>query len=147
MLYTIAYISTYTGTQDQLVENLTQISTSSKKNNPEYEITGVLFYHNKRFMQVLEGEKQNLDKLMIKLLKDRRHGQIIRIVDAQVKERGFAKWNMDTFKLDSDQQIDLELITQCTDLFQANPDITASHFVEMVRAILHYKQTSKFLII
>jgi hypothetical protein len=38
--------------------------TRSKVNKLELDITGLLFYHNGSFIQVLEGEKDSLEVLM-----------------------------------------------------------------------------------
>ena len=145
-MHTIAYISSYTGRRETLVEDLTDICEKSKSNNPKNNITGVMFYHNRRFMQLIEGDKKDLDRLMAKLHKDPRHCQIMKIVDTPVSERGFASWNMDTFNLDIDQQISVSLVQKCTDLFDSNPVMNAGHFVTAVKSILHYGQLRKLMV-
>ena len=82
---------------DQQVQ---QILESSRRNNPELGLTGVLIYGGRLFMQVLEGPDDNVLRMYVRLLDDKRHGdsQILHI--SPTNERIFQKWSMGVIKSD-----------------------------------------------
>jgi hypothetical protein len=55
-MHLIVYTSTLTD-PDNINTILTDIVVQSKKNNPRLGITGLLFYHNQRFLQIIEGKQ------------------------------------------------------------------------------------------
>ena len=75
-MHLIIYTSEYVGRAEYIDDVLADIVKRSKINNTEYDITGLLFYHNGRFIQVLEGDKDSLEGLMSILEKDDRHEKI-----------------------------------------------------------------------
>lgn len=105
-MYLIIYTSQFTGVTDDINSVLSDIVTVAKIKNPLDNITGVLFFHNGRFLQILEGEAVALEKLMQILARDPRHQQIQRIVDEPILERGFSAWNMDFFNLSDEDVLD-----------------------------------------
>lgn len=96
---------------------LADIVEKSKRNNLAYEITGVLFYHNQRFVQVIEGARTALEGLMEILENDGRHQSIERVIDHDIYERGFAQWNMDSFNLSETELIDPAELKIISDVF------------------------------
>jgi len=104
-MHAILYISDYTGTETELDTALLNICANAKKKNPNHGISGVLFYHNGNFLQLIEGERDELENLMSIVAKDTRHMNITRLIDEVIEERGFAEWNMDTFNLDDNKTI------------------------------------------
>ncbi|MGB5603860.1 MAG: BLUF domain-containing protein, partial [Gammaproteobacteria bacterium] len=107
-MHLVVYTSEYVGRKEDINSVLDDIVKTSKINNPAHEITGLLFYHNQRFIQVLEGEREALEELMSILEKDHRHKNIQRILDQPIKKRGFMDWNMDSCNLSEDQDIEPE---------------------------------------
>ena len=100
--------------------DLLDICAKSKKKNPSRGVTGVLFYQNGNFMQLIEGERDELEDLMAIVGKDARHMNVTRLIDEVIEERGFAEWNMDTFNLDNIKSISRtevieikKMITEC----------------------------------
>ena len=45
-------------------EDLNNILNTARTRNPENGITGILFYDQGKFIQIIEGEKQNLHDLI-----------------------------------------------------------------------------------
>ena len=88
-MHLIVYTSEYIGKAEDVDAALADIVARSKINNTEYDITGLLFYHGGRFVQLLEGEQDSLEGLMSILEEDERHQNIQRIVDQPIKERAF----------------------------------------------------------
>ena len=81
MVHTIAYVSDYTGSLSTISDDLPAICKTAQNINPTLGITGVLFYHNGKFMQVIEGERGILETLMDKLGLDSRHTNIMQTME------------------------------------------------------------------
>ncbi|APZ47746.1 hypothetical protein BW723_16220 [Polaribacter reichenbachii] len=73
---------------------ITEILESSRKNNAALEITGCLLYHNYIFLQLLEGEKENVNELFETIKKDERHSNVTLIIEENINERMYPNWSM-----------------------------------------------------
>ena len=79
---------------------LVHLFDNSFKFNEAHKITGVLFYENQYFVQILEGSQSNISFLWKKIRNDARH-EIVRELDFQeIVERNFPKWGMRFFGAD-----------------------------------------------
>ena len=119
-MHLIVYTSEYTGDPTSIAEDLQDICTCAKRNNPAMEITGLLFYHSGQFLQIIEGEQQYLETLLAKLALDRRHCNIERLFDSEVSKRDFAQWNMDTFDLSALDSIDAQELKTIAQAYKQN---------------------------
>jgi len=135
-MHFIVYTSEYIGKEEDINPVLDDIVKKSKTNNPEYGITGLLFYHNQRFIQVLEGERDALEGLMSILEKDHRHKNIQRILDQQIKKRGFKDWNMDSLHLAKGQDIDPDELIRIRDAYKKHLLVDSKLLVEFYKAML-----------
>lgn len=63
-------------------------------NNYSQGITGVLFYAEGRFLQVLEGAKEPIEALYEHIRQDLRHTNVVRMYGALVGQRLFAGWSL-----------------------------------------------------
>lgn len=90
--YQIVYYSTATRdfTEDELVDLLVVANRYNKVKN----ITGCLVYANKKFVQLLEGERTEVLALFDKIKKDPRHSNVIVKVEMSVNEKLFPEWFM-----------------------------------------------------
>jgi hypothetical protein len=70
------------------------IVTSSTRNNPENDITGVLVATETHFLQVLEGEFGTLNSTFERIARDTRHDTVQLIRFTEIKERQFSDWAM-----------------------------------------------------
>lgn len=88
----LVYVSTAKRlmTEDELLELLT-VSRSRNKAN---KITGMLLYSQGTFIQVLEGEKENLDLVYHSIENDTRHKNIIKLISGPIPDRNFPDWLM-----------------------------------------------------
>lgn len=86
---------------DLTYAELNNLMVTSTFNNNEYGITGCLLYHNRTFIQVLEGEQKEVSQLFEKIRKDKRHSKINLVWQAEIKERGFSGWSMSLMNLGS----------------------------------------------
>ena len=135
-MHFIVYTSEYTGREEDINTVLDDIVKKSKIYNPEHGITGLLFYHNRRFIQVLEGEKDSLEGLISILENDNRHNNIQRILDQEIKKRGFMDWNMDSLNLSEDQDIDPDKLIRIRDAYKKHLLVDSKFLVEFYKAML-----------
>jgi len=64
----------------------------SKTNNEIHEVTGCLFYHERTFIQVIEGSKFKIEQLYKNIKNDPRNQKVELMWDGYIKERGFKTW-------------------------------------------------------
>lgn len=119
-MHLIAYVSSFNAKKYDPDEVLEEIVNVAKVENAKRQITGVLFYLNGVFLQIIEGEEALLRQLMSNIEKDKRHSNIEYLIDTKVEQRGFQKWNMDSFHLDSKQKISRDTIKDLTEGFKIN---------------------------
>jgi hypothetical protein len=87
--------------KEQNDAELDAILESAVRRNREHDVTGMLLYAGGNFLQVLEGEKANVDKVFAQLEKDSRHHGIIVLERAPIPARSFEQWSMGFHRLDA----------------------------------------------
>ena len=87
----VVYVSEKTDVSDTTVED---IIASSKKNNPEEDVTGCLLSGSNSFLQLLEGPADSIDTLYSKISKDNRHENVVTLCEEKIDERLFLSWSM-----------------------------------------------------
>jgi len=68
--------------------------SKAKDYNAEHGITGCLLYHNNQFLQLLEGEKDQVINLFQRISMDDRHREVSILESEHGEERLFDHWNM-----------------------------------------------------
>lgn len=91
-LYKLVYTSSRRPNCDEA--EIEKILASCKKNNPSREITGVLLHSNHRFIQYLEGDKEEIMHLFEAIKGDNRHGGVNLRYYAPIENRIFPSWHM-----------------------------------------------------
>jgi hypothetical protein len=84
---------------------LQQLLVRARRRNAELAVTGILFYGNERFMQVLEGEEDTVRELYAQIRQDARHGNILTFANKPVAQRAFTEWAM-AFQSVTPQQLE-----------------------------------------
>ena len=135
-MHLIVYTSQYTGEIDYINKVLSDISRTAKSNNIKYGITGLLFYHNNYFVQVIESERDALEELMSVLENDPRHKNIERIVDEETKKRKFSDWNMDSFNLSEEDKIDPVELKKILDAYRTVLKVDAKSLVGFFKVMI-----------
>jgi len=74
-LHTICYVSTAVKYISK--DDLTDILHHSRKNNAKVDITGILLFGKNRFLQILEGDENALEKLYENIRLDERHRNLL----------------------------------------------------------------------
>jgi hypothetical protein len=88
----LIYVSTSVKLFDD--SDLKEMLEQSRINNSNAGITGVLLYNKGTFMQVLEGEEEQVNSTFEKIKADPRHRNIIRMKTGSITERNFSDWSM-----------------------------------------------------
>ena len=73
---------------------LTELLAQSRRDNERVGITGMLVYHRMEFMQLIEGERAEVEALFARIVNDRRHEQVLKLWDGPVGQRSFEDWRM-----------------------------------------------------
>ncbi len=107
MIYYLIYVSSAKSLFD--TEGLVKLLAAAKQNNTALGITGMLLYKDGNFMQVIEGEQQQVQMLYEKIKCDPRHNNIIVINEDWIDDRMFPDWKMGFRNLDV---LDEDLVNQ-----------------------------------
>lgn len=91
MLNRIIYISNVT---DYNVQIFSDIVVKSIENNVTHELTGMLLKLEDKWIQVLEGTNENLNKIFAKIINDNRHFEVRILGFEQIDNRSFQDWSM-----------------------------------------------------
>ena len=75
-------------------KGVSKILESCKRNNAKKAITGILLHSNRRFIQYLEGDRDEILSLYERIKSDPRHTSVLRRNFELIKERVFPSWEM-----------------------------------------------------
>ncbi len=73
---------------------LQELLLTSRRNNMQLGITGMLLYKDGEFMQVLEGEQAAVQALYARIARDPRHQRATTILEGPTDARHFPDWSM-----------------------------------------------------
>ena len=93
-LFRIVYVSEAAGSVGSGLMPLIDIIGVSEQNNRRDHLTGVLMRHDGQFLQVLEGARADLNRVMARVSQDRRHDNLRMLSDQPISERLFPDWAM-----------------------------------------------------
>lgn len=88
LLYTSA------ANRDFNAHELDELLRRAREKNQRLQITGMLVYHNREFMQILEGEERTVRDLYEVIAVDPRHTGARVFYSGEIAQRGFAEWTM-----------------------------------------------------
>lgn len=80
--------------EDQLCATLHDIMQRSREHNPKHGITGILCHSDQIFMQVLEGGRDEINRLYTHIIHDPRHTDVVLLAYEEINERRYAGWTM-----------------------------------------------------
>jgi hypothetical protein len=90
-LYTICYISR---AADSLTDaDIDELLKYSSHSNNQEEINGILLYNDRNFLQVLEGDEDEIKVLYQKIAADDRHDTVLEIFNGAVDYPIFLNYN------------------------------------------------------
>jgi len=100
MLVRLLYVSQPVGPITTTVT--TSILMKSHANNKKANITGILCQGAGLWMQALEGERSQVNRLYSRIMGDRQHQNIEMLSMNEIKHRQFEQWSMALVHLDKD---------------------------------------------
>jgi hypothetical protein len=92
MLRQVVYISS--ATQHFSPEALEELLARARANNERSGITGILLHHDLTFLQIIEGTRDDVDRLMARIRRDPSHTSLRIVQDESISERDFKSWAM-----------------------------------------------------
>ncbi|AUW60213.1 photopigment and puc expression activator [Sphingobium sp. SCG-1] len=88
----MTYISSVRG--NITIEECNAILAKSRINNRRLDVSGVLLFNSKRFLQALEGEEHVIKPLFEKISADPRHAAVVMLNHRAIEARQFGSWAM-----------------------------------------------------
>ncbi len=100
MIYKLIYTSkAVPGTTDAVLED---ILAAARRNNGDLDITGMLLFFDDHFIQLLEGQRNDVMKLYEKIKQDARHTDVDLMFEEYQEDRVFGDWRMAYVPLDQE---------------------------------------------
>ena len=116
MLVRLVYASRAVDNVSQ--EQLLNILSQSKANNPEGGITGVLCSSGPIFLQCLEGGRMQVNAQYNQIAADPRHSDVVILSYEEISERNFANWSMGLVNL---KQVNPSLLLKYSETATLDP--------------------------
>lgn len=91
-LHQIMYISSVTGTVTP--QECAAIARASAISNRRDDVTGLLLFNSRRFLQVLEGPKEAVERIFARIHGDSRHRAVVKLREGAIDSREFGQWAM-----------------------------------------------------
>jgi hypothetical protein len=127
----IAYISLESRRLDR--SDILDILRVSRERNAASGITGVLMYYDGVFLQIIEGDDDNVDALLERLRRDRRHRDLRVMLDESCAVRHFPDWAMALLDLPSLPPDDRWL---CRHLDRPLPELQSDVLADRIRRLI-----------
>jgi hypothetical protein len=141
----IIYTSQSKIADDSIDKELGNIIATAKEFNSKKDITGVLFYENRHFLQVLEGPENEVTSLLETICKDARHKSITILVDIQIKRRTFPSWSMGKINLEKSHLFNADMLKKLRDAYQENFIIDDAGFIQYLEALLNNPEIEQLI--
>lgn len=91
-MYQLSYSSK--APQETTEEIITSILETARKRNKTLGITGCLVFYKYAFVQIIEGDKNNIKLLFNDIKEDNRHHNVRLLWEGNNEGRNFSDWNM-----------------------------------------------------
>jgi Sensors of blue-light using FAD len=108
--------------------HLDEIVAPSRRNNERHHISGMLLFTGADFLGILEGDDRDLGNLWLRLERDERHCDLIRIGEELCGARWFPAWMM--------SYMDPAVLDPQIETLRSPQSWIASKWVAMIRPIL-----------
>lgn len=81
-------------TSEKINGELKSIYETAVTRNNDRGVSGILLFSNDYFLQALEGPREQVNNLYMKILVDRRHANPQILAYKDIQQRDFADWSM-----------------------------------------------------
>lgn len=122
-------------------QGIKTIIEQSRRNNARLGVTGVMLYVRGSIIQVLEGEKQQVESLYERIQSDRRHNQVTKVFSKPINKRLFSAWWMG-FETLTDRQLDE--ITTLVDLNGKPTEVNSSSDHILLRTLKVFYESNRY---
>lgn len=92
MLMRLIYASE--STQPLTPESVQQLVDHARQANARKQLTGVLAFDHRAFVQCLEGDRETVSEVFCRIAADTRHRRVVLLELQAVDERVFTSWGM-----------------------------------------------------
>ena len=133
-LWQLLYHSTEAYEMD--ASDLLKLLIDARGHNAEHRITGLLLYHDRRFMQLLEGGRETVQTLYRKIQRDPRHSDLVLETEGPASVRMFSTWHMafvEVPKIDGNPVLDSVESELDTALILRSLSINRAHALRMLQ--------------
>jgi Sensors of blue-light using FAD len=127
-------------------DDLRDILQSSQLRNADLNLTGMLLYCNGKFLQVLEGKKEDVNSLFYKISRDTRHRDLSVLLEGTIGERNFKNWSMGFKSLDVASAREISGFEDIDQFFTLNNVTNNSHPALIFLSLFYQKNHSDHLL-
>ena len=92
MLIRLVYVSTAQDAVD--LNEFKRILLQAQSNNQRRDLTGMLAFNSKVFLQALEGARDQVNDLYARIMRDARHHSLALLKYSEIEERHWSNWSM-----------------------------------------------------
>lgn len=75
-------------------EDLLALLTQARERNLRQNVTGMLLYHNATYLQVLEGDSDDVHQIFNSIKHDTRNNGLVKLAECNIKKRDFPGGSM-----------------------------------------------------
>jgi hypothetical protein len=75
-------------------QDIVNLLLQSRAKNARLGVSGMLLYVAPSFFQILEGERAVVASLYDTIVRDQRHGDVLKLIEEPIEKRAFADWTM-----------------------------------------------------
>jgi hypothetical protein len=133
-LHLLCYTALYAG--DDIDADLARIEASARRNNLRDGITGALVYDAGRFIQVIEGPRRCVDRLLVRISNDPRSSEVRVLFDVPIRERSTARWELRAGRLDDTPPVPEAELERFRAVYERGFRLDAAGFVELLLRLL-----------
>ena len=80
--------------QDLLPEGLQALLTTARQCNRLHDVSGMLVFDSRYFLQAVEGSRETLSRLYSNLVRDPRHQRLVLLSFESIEQLHFSDWTM-----------------------------------------------------
>ena len=131
--------SQLTGADRAVRESAFQIAEHAAARNAEDGVTGALMFVGGVFVQVLEGEPADVERVFERICRDLRHRRLVVLDYSEIGERVFSAWSMVAFEGDGPARELFPGVSEATPFARRNR-MSANRAVDMMRALLRRRE-------
>lgn len=142
-MYYLVYSSVASGGLSE--DDLRDILQSSQLRNADLNLTGMLLYCNGKFLQVLEGKKEDVHSLYYKISRDTRHRDLNVLLEGTIATRNFKNWSMGFKSLDVASAQEISGFEDIDQFFTLNKATNNSHPALIFLSLFYQKNHSDHL--